>query len=100
MNTDEFRQREQQGSASILLAHFGILPECSEQMPRWKAACFNHAAYKAAVASRMLALPTLARASFVARLQLQIPNDQIARPSICRIHLRSPFRRLVARNCK
>jgi len=30
MNTDEFRQRERQGSASILLAHFGILPECSE----------------------------------------------------------------------
>jgi hypothetical protein len=40
MNTDEFRQRQRQGSASILLAHFGILPECSKQMSRWKAACF------------------------------------------------------------
>jgi len=40
MNTDEFRQRERQGSASILLAHFGILLECSEQMPRGKTACF------------------------------------------------------------
>jgi hypothetical protein len=40
MNTDEFRQPERRGSASILLAHFGILPECSEQMPRWKTACF------------------------------------------------------------
>jgi len=32
------------GSASILLAHFGILPECSEQMSRWETACFNYAA--------------------------------------------------------
>jgi hypothetical protein len=40
LNTDEFHKGERQGGAGILLAHFGILPECSEQMPRWKTACF------------------------------------------------------------
>jgi len=43
MNTDEFLQRERQGSASVLLAHFGILPEFSEQMSCWETACFNYA---------------------------------------------------------
>src|SRR5207237_10283772 len=40
----------------------------------------------------------LARASFIARLQLKIPNDEIARPSICRIRMCPSFRRFVARN--